>query len=80
MFLKHKEQNEKQVPDNNENINKCLCMECPTNPDITSLYCARGITKKPIDEVRALGCSCAFCHIYHEYKLAGCYLCLSKPK
>ena len=69
----------KPVPDNEETENKCHCTECLTNPDKTVLYCARGITKKQVDQVRALGCNCVFCPIYHENKLAGCYLCLNPP-
>lgn len=79
MFFKRKKKERKPVPDNEESVNKCLCTECPTNPDKTAIYCARGITKKPIEKVRTLGCSCAFCPIYHEYHLSGCYLCLTKP-
>ena len=79
MFFKRKKQEKKSFPDTEETIEKCLCTECPTNHDQTVLYCARGITKKPIGEVRALGCSCAFCPVFHEYRLSGCYLCLNKP-
>ena len=79
MVFRHKKKERKPVPDNEETIKKCLCTECPTNPDQAVLYCARGITKKPLDQVRALGCSCAFCPIFHEHKLSGCYLCLNKP-
>ena len=79
MLFKRKKHEKKQVPDTEEIMNKCLCIECPTNPDKACLYCARGITKKPVDQVRALGCNCAFCPVFHEYNLSGCYLCLNKP-
>jgi hypothetical protein len=78
MLFRHDKQ-KKPVPDTEETRNKCHCTECLTNPDGTVSYCARGITKKPIDQVRALGCNCVFCPIYHEHKLAGCYLCLNPP-
>ena len=71
MFFKRKKQQEKPVPDTKETMNKCLCTRCPTNLE-TGLYCARGVTSKPVDQVRALGCSCAFCPNYHEYELRGC--------
>ncbi len=60
-----------------ETMDKCLCTECPTNPDLATVYCERGITSKTPENVRALGCSCAFCPVYHECKLSGCYLCLN---
>ena len=75
----HKKQPVKALVDSEENIKKCLCFECPTNPE-NGLFCVRGITSKPINQVRALGCNCAFCSIFHEYKLSGCYLCLNKAK
>ena len=78
MFFKRKKRENKPVPDTKEAIDKCLCTECPSNPDQTVLYCSRGLTKKPIEQVRALGCSCAFCPVFHEYRLSGCYLCLNK--
>jgi hypothetical protein len=79
LFKKKKRQREK-VADVKENAEKCQCNDCPTNPDQTLLYCARGITSKPQEQVRALGCSCPLCHVFHEYKLSGCYLCLTPPK
>ena len=78
MFFKRKKQQMKRLTDTEDNVSKCLCTECPTNPDSTSLYCARGITEKPLEKVRALGCSCALCPVFHEYNLSGCYLCLNK--
>ena len=68
------------VPDTKENLEKCLCSECLTNPE-EGLYCARGITSKPVDQVRALGCNCALCPVFHEHKLTeSCYLCLQQSK
>ena len=77
MLFKHKTQPKTELVDSEENMKKCLCTECPTNPE-NGLFCVRGITSKPIESVRALGCSCALCPIFHEYKLSGCYLCLNK--
>ncbi len=79
MSSESKKQDKETVPDTEETANKCLCTECLTNPDGAVLYCARGVTQKQIDKVRALGCECVFCKIYHEHKLAGCYLCLNPP-
>ncbi|MCW4053809.1 MAG: DUF2769 domain-containing protein [Candidatus Bathyarchaeota archaeon] len=78
MLFKRKKKEKQTVPDTEATTNKCLCSECPTNPDKTGLYCARGITKSPLEQVRALGCNCAFCPVFHEYNLSGCYICLSK--
>ncbi len=81
MLLKRKKiQPKKELVDSEENMAKCLCTECPTNPE-EGLYCVRGVTKKRVEEVRALGCSCALCPIFHEYELSGgCYLCLNQVK
>jgi hypothetical protein len=49
----------KELVDSEENINKYLCTECPTNPE-KGLYSVRGVTSKPIEQVRALGCNFAF--------------------
>jgi hypothetical protein len=77
MHFGQKMQSKKELVDSEEDMTKCLCPECPTNPE-DGLFCVRGLTSKPIEQVRALGCDCALCSIFHEYKLSGCYLCLNK--
>ena len=79
MLFRHKKKEQLVDSEDNMSMSKCLCTECLTNPE-EGLYCARGVTSKPIEQVRALGCSCAFCSIYHKYGLKGCYLCINNPK
>ena len=62
MHFGQKMQSKKELVDSEENMTKCLCPECPTNPE-DGLFCVRGLTSKPIEQVRALGCDCALCSI-----------------
>ena len=62
-----------KVPDNEENLAKCICGECPSKPkDEMGFYCAKG--KSP-DSVRRRGCACGDCHNWGQYGLTKGYYC-----
>lgn len=58
------------VDDTPENLNICMnyCGTCPSLPFPPQpfLYCARGKSKKTIDEK---GCKCPQCDIWKKYRL-----------
>jgi hypothetical protein len=62
-----------KVPDNEENMAKCICGECPSkNHDDMGFYCAKG---KSSLTVRRRGCVCGECRLWHEYHLTKGYYC-----
>lgn len=61
------------VPDTQENLDRCNCPGCPSNPDREhSLYCGR----KPYGpHVEDRGCLCGTCPVLKMYDLNGQYYC-----
>lgn len=60
------------VPDTKGNIQKCICLDCPTYNTCMKekgegLYCAKGKTDCKIDDEDE--CLCEQCPIDREYKL-----------
>ena len=61
-----------QVPDTPQNVERCICPECPSFPGEGVLYCAKGRSEKP---ERERGCVCGDCKNFKEYGLKGEYYC-----
>lgn len=62
-----------EVPDVEQNWQRCSCPGCPSKPDDdTLLYCSRGLSPMP---VRTVGCICGICPIYRSYQLSDGYFC-----
>jgi methylamine---glutamate N-methyltransferase subunit C len=60
------------VPDTPENLEHCVCPDCPSVPKEGALYCARGRSQQP---VRRRGCICGDCRVFQEYGLGDYYYC-----
>lgn len=71
------------VPDTAENRKKCICPGCPSYPSACSgqvpqgckgeiLFCSLG---KSRCEIKAAGCVCNGCPVWHSYKLSELYFC-----
>jgi len=70
------------VPDNKENIDKCVCTQCPTHladdcaqKNNETLYCAEGRGKSACDLLDR-GCLCGSCPLWDEYELKDGYFCM----
>jgi hypothetical protein len=74
----------REVDDNPENVTICrqFCGTCPTfklgelnriPPNM--LFCARGASEKPKEEIKDKGCFCPGCSIYKNYELSGGWFC-----
>ncbi|MBE0429322.1 MAG: DUF2769 domain-containing protein [Thermoleophilia bacterium] len=68
-----------KVPDTKENLEKCICMGCPTHNDcmkerMQGLFCSRGKSDCELDKQ---GCICGECPVKSEYMLAGMYFCVN---
>lgn len=61
------------VLDTPQNVERCLCPDCPSFPGEGTIYCARGRSAKP---VRERGCVCGDCKNFKEYGLKGDYYCV----
>lgn len=62
-----------RVADNDQNMEKCICGECPSNnQDDMSFYCAKG---KSSMTVRRRGCVCGDCELWRDYLLTKGYYC-----
>jgi len=66
-----------KVEDNQENLMKCICKNCPTHnqcmkENMHGLFCARGASTC---EMERQGCICGECPISSEYRLSGIYYC-----
>ncbi|MDI6810600.1 MAG: DUF2769 domain-containing protein [archaeon] len=66
-----------EVPDTEENLKKCICMNCPSYNEcmktgMQGLFCARGKTDCDLER---LGCICNQCPISSDYQLFGGYYC-----
>lgn len=75
----------KPVDDNEENIATCkkFCGPCPTfKPNALNtvpphmLFCARGASEKPVEEIEDKGCSCFGCPVFLDYEMQGGWLCI----
>ncbi|MBC7130686.1 DUF2769 domain-containing protein [Candidatus Bathyarchaeota archaeon] len=65
-----------KVPDTEENMKQCICMDCPTfkgTPLTGGFFCAKGKAK---EEAKKAGCICGKCPIYDKYMLQGGYFCI----
>ena len=68
-----------KVPDTEENLMKCICMQCPTynmcmKDKMEGLFCSRG---KSTCELKELGCICNKCPLWSEYVLNVLYHCVN---
>jgi len=62
-----------EVPNTKENIEKCICKDCPTYNECMSngkeaLYCSIGGSNCKTEK---LECICEQCHINEEYNLTA---------
>jgi hypothetical protein len=75
----------KVVENNEENIAICkqFCGPCPTfkpnglntvKPNM--LFCARGQSEKPVEEIEDKGCNCFGCPIFRDHELKGAWFCM----
>ena len=75
----------KKVADNEENMGICrqFCGPCPTfKPnkinEVTphALFCARGPSTKPPEEIEDKGCNCFGCPVFRDHELQGGWFCI----
>jgi len=75
----------KEVPDTEENMEICkqYCGPCPSfkpndlnEVEPHALFCARGASKKPKEEIEDNGCSCMTCVVFEEYDLEDGWFCM----
>jgi hypothetical protein len=75
----------KPVPDTEENMKICgqFCGPCPSfKPNKINefephaLFCSRGQSQKPRDQIENKGCSCFGCGLYSQYELEKGYFCM----
>lgn len=67
----------KIVPDTDENAERCLCPGCPTHNECMKsnderLFCSKGKTEC---ELERKGCLCGTCPVEREYELTDFYYC-----
>jgi hypothetical protein len=65
------------VDDNEENVLKCLCPNCPVYNECMEknkelLFCARG---QSTCEFEKWGCKCDKCLVANDYNLVGLFYC-----
>jgi hypothetical protein len=74
-----------EVPDTPENMVICkrFCGPCPTfKPNGLNevkphaLFCARGKSSKPTDQIENSGCFCPTCGVFEKYDLIGGWFCM----
>ena len=70
-------QDNKIVPNTEENIGKCHCPECPIynkcmKDNDEHLFCSRGNTKCNFNKT---GCDCPNCPVWIEYQLISLFYC-----
>lgn len=68
-----------KVPDTKENMMKCICMKYPTHnvcmkEKMEGFFCSKG---KATCELKEMGCICADCALWAEYKLNVPYYCVN---
>lgn len=66
-----------KVPDTPENIEKCICRECPSfkqcmKDNIEGLYCVKGKSTCEFDKI---GCLCLACPLTSDFDLDKLYYC-----
>jgi hypothetical protein len=70
----------KKVPDTTENLEICkqFCGPCPTfKPNDlnrvkpNALFCARGASAKPKNQIKDKECFCPGCGVFKKYQLEG---------
>ncbi len=75
-----------KVPDTSENLEICkrFCGPCPTfKPNNlnkippNALFCARGASEKPAEEIEDKGCNCFGCEVFQKYKIRGGWFCIN---
>jgi hypothetical protein len=75
----------KPVPDDEASMNVCrqFCGPCPSfKPNKLNefephaLFCSRGKTAKPMDQVEDKGCNCFKCGLFSKYDLEGGWFCM----
>jgi hypothetical protein len=74
-----------KVPDTPENMEICkkFCGPCPSfkpnqlneHPPM-ALFCARGASEKPKDQITDNGCNCFGCGVFQKYELSGGWFCI----
>jgi hypothetical protein len=78
-----------KVPDTPENMEICkrFCGPCPTfKPNELqkvkphALFCARGKSEKPKDQITNNGCNCPDCGVSEKYGLVGGWYCIQDMK
>jgi glutamate synthase domain-containing protein 2/predicted heme/steroid binding protein len=65
------------VPYTPENLEKCICKDCPSYPTLCRgelLYCSPKVGGSKCD-IKANWCTCNVCPVYSEYHLKGLYFC-----
>jgi len=74
-----------KVTDTPENMEVCrkFCGPCPTfKPNRLNevkphaLFCARGKSSKPTDQIENNGCFCPTCVVFEKYDLIGGWFCI----
>ena len=74
-----------KVPDTPENLEICKknCGPCATfkpnqlnEYDPHALFCARGASAKPKDQINDYGCNCPGCLLWETYDLEGGWFCI----
>ena len=74
-----------KVDDTPENMEICkqYCGPCPTfkpnklnEVEPHALFCARGASKKPRDQIEDKGCNCFMCQVFKNYELEGGWFCI----
>ncbi|TFG15459.1 DUF2769 domain-containing protein [Candidatus Thorarchaeota archaeon] len=75
----------KSVPDTEENVEICrhFCGPCPTfqsnelrKEEPKLLFCSRGVSKKPNEDIDDMGCNCPQCEVFEKYELEGGWFCI----
>jgi hypothetical protein len=73
------------VPNTPENMDICkkFCGPCPTfkpnklnELEPHALFCSRGKTTKPMDQVEDKGCNCFKCDLFSKFDLEGGWFCM----
>jgi len=73
----------KKPEDNQENMSKCICGECPVYDDcckekMERLYCAKTKSECTLDSKKM--CICGQCPVFNENDLTGGYYCINEIK
>lgn len=62
-----------EVPNNQENMMKCICGKCPTFvAGDKGFFCSTDKSEKDLEQ---MGCDCGGCPLWGEYDLNGGYFC-----